>query len=154
MRRTFHIVHVVIVAPSISSVPSEYYFVIIKWSSKQRKLSLSSVKHEYPSCFLCRADGRTACVHMWRQWHAGKSDVVFYCTRVYTAQYRYDPTTRPVKDDNTTITANVAISLYHILDMVSRADPAVCRCLSKSEIDVGGRGGGSLDDIWVTSDGS
>ena len=55
-----------------------------------------------------------------------KSDVVFYCTRVYTAQYRYDPTTRPVKDDNTTITANVAISLYHILDMVSRAGP---RCM-------------------------
>jgi hypothetical protein len=32
---------------------------------------------------------------------------------------RYDPTTRPVKQDNTTIQCHIAISLYHILDTVS-----------------------------------
>ena len=42
--------------------------------------------------------------------------------------YRYDKTTRPVKDDNTTITVNVAISLYHILDTVSTRCDTLSLC--------------------------
>lgn len=32
--------------------------------------------------------------------------------------HKYDPTTRPVKNDSSTIQVNLAISLYHILDTV------------------------------------
>lgn len=37
----------------------------------------------------------------------------------------YDPTTRPVRNDKTAINVLVAISLYHILDTVSRAVSSV-----------------------------
>ena len=60
----------------------------------------------------------------------------FHCTHTRVAHaHRYDRTTRPVRDDSTTITVNVAISLYHILDTVSgwcfvtSSDTGRCTCM-------------------------
>ena len=97
------------------------------YCSKQRKLGLSFVRHyNVQVLFSSYNEPMTCYAYTYDVTDAASSTLLCFnvrCSLLVAYISRYDRTTRPVKDDNTTITANVAISLYHILDTVSAVTP-------------------------------